>query len=34
MSELVYVMRCLFDAGRKVIKNFNSKIKGIFLESC
>jgi hypothetical protein len=27
---LVYVMRCLFDASRKVIKNFNSKIKGTF----
>ena len=28
--ELVYVMRCIFDASRKVIKNFNSKIKGTF----
>jgi hypothetical protein len=33
-SELVYAMRCLLDVRRKVIKNFNSKIKGIFLESC
>jgi len=27
-------MRCPFDASREVIKNFNSKIKGTFLESC
>jgi len=27
-------MRCIFDAIRKVIKNFDSKIKGTFLESC
>jgi len=27
-------MRCIFDASRKVIKNFDSKIKGAFLESC
>jgi len=27
---LVYVMRCIFDASRKVIKNFNSKINGPF----
>ena len=32
--ELPYVMRCIFDASRKVIKNFDSKIKGSFLESC
>jgi hypothetical protein len=29
---MVYVMRCLFDASRKAIKNFNSKIKRTFLE--
>jgi len=27
-------MRYTFDASRKVIKNFGSKIKGTFLESC
>jgi hypothetical protein len=27
-SELVYVMRYIFDASRKVIKNFNFEIKG------
>jgi 3-methyladenine DNA glycosylase AlkC len=27
-------MKCIFDASRKVIKNFDSKIKGTFLESC
>jgi len=27
-------MRCVFDATRKVIKNFESKMKGTFLESC
>jgi hypothetical protein len=29
-SELVYVMRCIFDASRKVIKDFDSKAKGSF----
>ena len=29
-SEFVYVMRRIFDASRKVIKNFDSKIKGPF----
>jgi len=33
-SELVYVMRCIFDASRKVIKDIDSKIKGSFLKSC
>jgi len=23
-------MRCIFDASRKVIKNFDSKLKGLF----
>jgi len=27
---LVYVMRCIFDASRKVIKDFNSNIKRSF----
>jgi len=34
MSKLVYVMRCIFDASRKVVKDFDSKIKESFLESC
>jgi len=27
-------MGCIFDASRKVIKNFNTKIKETFLKSC
>jgi len=27
-------MRCIFDASRKAIKDFDSKIKGTFMESC
>jgi len=30
----VRLFACLFDASRKVIKDFNSEIKGTFLESC
>jgi len=32
--DLNWFMSCLFYASRMVIKNFNSKIKGTFLESC
>jgi len=31
---MVYVMGCIFDASRKVIKNYDSKIKRTFLKSC
>jgi hypothetical protein len=33
-SKLVYVMKCIFDASRKVFEEFDSKIKGSFLENC